>query len=211
MSGIGISVNSASFAFIVMAFTSFVRAGFNLDVDFQSVAMVQLWMGLGVALFFMPVLTILLSDLEPHEIAAARRTGCGLHEAEGRNGHAEAKPRDPVVRGRGTSHHQGSERLAEEYLCFPAHVRLPFCREPPLAHRRQCSGGDVGVPDRKFTKIALTALGISSREDIDAGRAHDVPQLQPAARDVRQGVTDGAARRLSHVEFPGSAGGVAAG
>jgi DHA2 family multidrug resistance protein len=32
--------------------------------------MVQLWMGLGVALFFMPVLTILLSDLEPHEIAS---------------------------------------------------------------------------------------------------------------------------------------------
>jgi DHA2 family multidrug resistance protein len=36
--------------------------------------MVQLWQGLGVALFFMPVLTILLSDLEPHEIAA----GSGL-------------------------------------------------------------------------------------------------------------------------------------
>jgi DHA2 family multidrug resistance protein len=32
--------------------------------------MVQLFMGLGVALFFMPVLTILLSDLEPHEIAS---------------------------------------------------------------------------------------------------------------------------------------------
>ena len=64
----------ASFAFIVMAFTSFIRSGFNLDVDFNHVAMVQLWQGLGVALFFMPVLTILLSDLEPHEIAA----GSGL-------------------------------------------------------------------------------------------------------------------------------------
>lgn len=60
----------ASLAFIVMAATSFARAGFNLDVDFERVAMVQLWMGLGVALFFMPVLTILLSDLEPHEIAS---------------------------------------------------------------------------------------------------------------------------------------------
>jgi DHA2 family multidrug resistance protein len=60
----------ASLAFIVMSATSFARAGFNLDVDFQHVAMVQLWMGLGVALFFMPVLTILLSDLEPHEIAS---------------------------------------------------------------------------------------------------------------------------------------------
>ncbi len=64
----------ASAAFVVMAITSFMRAGFNLDVDFHHVAMVQLWMGLGVALFFMPVLTILLSDLEPHEIAS----GSGL-------------------------------------------------------------------------------------------------------------------------------------
>src|SRR3546814_16573371 len=53
-----------------MPATSFARAGFNLDVDFERVAMVQLWMGLGVALFFMPVLTILLSVLEPPEIAA---------------------------------------------------------------------------------------------------------------------------------------------
>ncbi len=64
----------ASIAFLVMAATSFMRAGFNLDVDFQHVAMVQFWQGLGVALFFMPVTTILLSDLEPHEISA----GSGL-------------------------------------------------------------------------------------------------------------------------------------
>ena len=64
----------ASIAFVAMAATSFLRAGFNLDVDFEHVAFVQLLQGLGVALFFMPVLTILLSDLEPHEIAA----GSGL-------------------------------------------------------------------------------------------------------------------------------------
>ena len=64
----------ASLAFVAMALTSFIRSSFNLDVDFNHVAMVQLWQGLGVALFFMPVLTILLSDLEPHEIAA----GSGL-------------------------------------------------------------------------------------------------------------------------------------
>ena len=64
----------ASGAFVVMAFTSFARAGFNTEVDFNTVAMVQLWQGLGVALFFMPVLTILLSDLAPNEIAA----GSGL-------------------------------------------------------------------------------------------------------------------------------------
>jgi DHA2 family multidrug resistance protein len=33
------------------------RSGFNLDVDFARVAWVQLFQGLGVALFFMPVLT----------------------------------------------------------------------------------------------------------------------------------------------------------
>jgi DHA2 family multidrug resistance protein len=64
----------ASFAFIAMSLTSFARSHFNLDVDFQHVALVQLFQGLGVALFFMPVLQILLSDLEPHEIAA----GSGL-------------------------------------------------------------------------------------------------------------------------------------
>jgi len=64
----------ASLAFVAMAITSFMRAGFNLDVDFHRVATVQLLMGFGVALFFMPVLTILLSDLEPSEIAG----GSGL-------------------------------------------------------------------------------------------------------------------------------------
>ncbi len=64
----------ASGAFVVMALTSFLRSHFNLDVDFNHVAMIQLMQGLGVALFFMPVLQILLSDLEPHEIAA----GSGL-------------------------------------------------------------------------------------------------------------------------------------
>lgn len=64
----------ASFAFVAMSLTSFVRSHFNLDVDFAHVAWVQLFQGVGVALFFMPVLQILLSDLEPHEIAA----GSGL-------------------------------------------------------------------------------------------------------------------------------------
>jgi len=64
----------ASVAFIAMSLTSFARAGFNLDVDFKHIALVQLFQGFGVALFFMPVLQILLSDLQPHEIAA----GSGL-------------------------------------------------------------------------------------------------------------------------------------
>ncbi len=64
----------ASFAFVAMSMTSFLRSGFNLDVNFERVAWIQLFQGVGVALFFMPVLQILLSDLEPHEISA----GSGL-------------------------------------------------------------------------------------------------------------------------------------
>ncbi len=64
----------ASIAFIFMSFTSFYRSNFNLQVDFHHVAMIQLVMGIGVALFFMPVLQILLSDLDGREIAA----GSGL-------------------------------------------------------------------------------------------------------------------------------------
>jgi len=60
----------ASFALIALGVTSFLRSLFTLDVDFQHVAWLQFWQGLGLALFFMPLLTILLSDLEPHEIAA---------------------------------------------------------------------------------------------------------------------------------------------
>jgi DHA2 family multidrug resistance protein len=64
----------ASVAFAVMGITCFMRSEFYIGIDFYHVAMVQLIQGLGVALFFMPILTILLSDLQQNEIAA----GSGL-------------------------------------------------------------------------------------------------------------------------------------
>ncbi|MBD8874481.1 DHA2 family efflux MFS transporter permease subunit [Rhodanobacter sp. DHB23] len=64
----------AGASFVVMAGTCFMRSDFYVQVDFYHVAMVQLLQGLGVALFFMPTLTILLSDLQTNEIAA----GSGL-------------------------------------------------------------------------------------------------------------------------------------
>ncbi|MEO6925540.1 MAG: DHA2 family efflux MFS transporter permease subunit, partial [Rhodanobacter sp.] len=64
----------AAASFLVMGATCFMRSDFYLQIDFYSVAMVQLLQGLGVALFFMPTLTILLSDLQQNEIAA----GSGL-------------------------------------------------------------------------------------------------------------------------------------
>jgi DHA2 family multidrug resistance protein len=59
----------AAISFAVMAFVSFRFGSFNTETDFASVAITELIMGAGIALFFLPVLTILLSDLEGPEIA----------------------------------------------------------------------------------------------------------------------------------------------
>jgi DHA2 family multidrug resistance protein len=64
----------AGVAFLVMSATSFFRSSFYLDIDFYHVAMTQFVQGLGVAVFFMPITQIMLSDLEPNQIAA----GTGL-------------------------------------------------------------------------------------------------------------------------------------
>jgi DHA2 family multidrug resistance protein len=56
-------------AFTAIGASCFMRAGFTNQVDFTHIAMVQLFMGIGIALFFMPTLSILLSDLPPSQIA----------------------------------------------------------------------------------------------------------------------------------------------
>ncbi len=56
-------------SFIVMGFVCLHFGSFNTDVDFASIALTELVLGLGIALFFMPILTILLSDLEGQEVA----------------------------------------------------------------------------------------------------------------------------------------------
>ncbi|ASL41997.1 Multidrug export protein EmrB [Burkholderia sp. AD24] len=61
-------------AFGILGCASFLRSQFFLDVDFEHIAMIQLLQGLGLALFIMPINSILLSDLKPDEIAA----GSGL-------------------------------------------------------------------------------------------------------------------------------------
>ncbi|SQF99538.1 EmrB/QacA family drug resistance transporter [Paucimonas lemoignei] len=59
----------AGLSFLAMGTSCFMRAGFTNEVDFEHIALVQLFMGAGVALFFMPTLSILLSDLPPNQIA----------------------------------------------------------------------------------------------------------------------------------------------
>lgn len=59
----------ATGALLLMAGIFFMRSVFNLDVDFAHVAYLQLFQGIGISLFFTPLLTILLSDLRQDEIA----------------------------------------------------------------------------------------------------------------------------------------------
>jgi DHA2 family multidrug resistance protein len=63
-----------SIAFLVIGGACLLRSSFYSDIDFPHIATVQLIQGLGLAFFLMPVLTILLSDLRPNEIAS----GSGL-------------------------------------------------------------------------------------------------------------------------------------
>ena len=59
----------AAFSFAVMGIMCFYFGTFDAEVDFWAVALAELIFGLGTALFFLPVLTILLSELEGPEIA----------------------------------------------------------------------------------------------------------------------------------------------
>ncbi|MEI8634764.1 hypothetical protein P4S72_27365 [Vibrio sp. PP-XX7] len=61
----------AATSFLVIAISCYFRAQFNSGVDFGSIAWVQFFMGIGIALFFMPMTNILLSDLSGSDVADA--------------------------------------------------------------------------------------------------------------------------------------------
>ena len=56
-------------SFVVIGISCYLRTLFNLDIDFATIALIQLFMGIGIALFFMPMTTILMSDLNGPDIA----------------------------------------------------------------------------------------------------------------------------------------------
>ncbi|MCS2162273.1 DHA2 family efflux MFS transporter permease subunit [Scandinavium sp. H11S7] len=58
-----------SISFMTMGAACLMRAQFNTDVDFRTIAGVQMFMGIGVAFFFMPLTTIVLSNLNGNEMA----------------------------------------------------------------------------------------------------------------------------------------------
>lgn len=61
----------ATVSFVVIGVSCFLRANFNTFVDFNSIAQVQLFMGIGIAFMFMPLTTIFLSNLNGQQIADA--------------------------------------------------------------------------------------------------------------------------------------------
>ncbi|HEX5960944.1 MAG TPA: DHA2 family efflux MFS transporter permease subunit [Rhodanobacteraceae bacterium] len=73
----------AALAFLIFGASSLLNASFDTQVGFGDIASVRLLQGLGVALFFMPVLTILLSDLEGQEIASGSGTSTFLRQLGG--------------------------------------------------------------------------------------------------------------------------------
>ena len=59
----------AMLSFLTMGASCLMRAQFNTDVDFLTIAEVQMFMGIGVAFFFMPITTIVLSNLHGQAVA----------------------------------------------------------------------------------------------------------------------------------------------
>jgi MFS transporter, DHA2 family, multidrug resistance protein len=60
-----------TFGFIVFASVGYWSARFTPDIDFWSIALSRLFMGIGISCFFLPLVTISLSGLPPQSIAAA--------------------------------------------------------------------------------------------------------------------------------------------
>lgn len=59
----------ATLSFLTMGASCLLRAQFNTEVDFRTIAEVQMFMGIGVAFFFMPITTIVLSNLHGQTVA----------------------------------------------------------------------------------------------------------------------------------------------
>ncbi len=60
-----------TFGFIVFALVGYWSAGFTPDIDYWSIALSRLFMGIGISCFFLPLVTISLSGLPAEKIAAA--------------------------------------------------------------------------------------------------------------------------------------------
>jgi DHA2 family multidrug resistance protein len=140
-----------SAAFVVMGMTCFIRAGFYIGIDFAHVAAVQLLMGLGVALFFMPVTVILLSDLAQDEIAS----GSGLATFLRTLGGSFAASITTLLRDRRAVLHHA--QLAEHITPYSGNVRQALAA---YGHGNAMAGADVvnGMITQQGYQIAFNEL-----------------------------------------------------
>jgi DHA2 family multidrug resistance protein len=60
-----------SMGLVILAFSIFYRAGYALNISFEKLILPQLAMGLGIPLFFVPLMTISMTSVSPQETAAA--------------------------------------------------------------------------------------------------------------------------------------------
>jgi DHA2 family multidrug resistance protein len=56
---------------VILALSIFYRAGYALNISFEKMILPQLAMGLGIPLFFVPLMTISMTSVSPKETAAA--------------------------------------------------------------------------------------------------------------------------------------------
>jgi len=56
---------------VILALSIFYRAGYALNISFEKMILPQLAMGLGIPLFFVPLMTISMTSVNPQETAAA--------------------------------------------------------------------------------------------------------------------------------------------
>src|SRR3546814_6641335 len=61
----------ATFAFVVFALISYMRANFNTQVDLYTIMLPTFIQGAAMATFFIPLTTLTLAGLDPHRIPAA--------------------------------------------------------------------------------------------------------------------------------------------
>ncbi|MBC5768593.1 DHA2 family efflux MFS transporter permease subunit [Ramlibacter albus] len=61
----------ATFAFLVFAVVMWMRSNFNTNADYATIVLPTIVQGIAVAFFFIPLVTITLSGLAPHQIPAA--------------------------------------------------------------------------------------------------------------------------------------------
>ena len=60
-----------SISFVIFATSYFWMADFTTGIDIKAASLPRLWMGVGMAMFFVPLTTIIISDIKPNRIASA--------------------------------------------------------------------------------------------------------------------------------------------